>query len=270
LLLLAIDVVVTRIFKADVDRQGSAYATGVLVLMLSAAVAVSLSLWRECSKGKPFSYLKSIYFWAITLVFAYTLVVNVIERPDGVIIASCFIALLLLLSGLSRYHRAMEMRVSEFEFVDGESEQLWNSIRGKKVNLVPHHADDPHYRVDLKHKIQNYFKLHEPTAFLYVGLMDNRSEFYSCLRVKVTREGEDYLVEASGAVAIANTIAFLADELNPVSVILGLTQRNVMRQALAFVLWGEGEIGLVVYSVLVKFWQANPKPDHPLLFMMSG
>ena len=101
-------------------------------------------------------------------------------------------------------------------------------------------ADDPHYRVDLEHKIQNYFKLHEPTAFLYVGLMDNRSEFYSCLRVKVTREGEDYLVEASGAVAIANTIAFLADELNPVSVILGLTQRNVMRQALAFVLLGRG------------------------------
>jgi hypothetical protein len=58
--------------------------------------------------------------------------------------------------------------------------------------------------------------------------------------------------------------------LNPVSVILGLTQRNVMRQALAVVLWGEGEIGLVVYSVLVKFRQANPKPDHPLLFMMSG
>jgi hypothetical protein len=43
-----------------------------------------------------------------------------------------------------------------------------------------------------------------------------------------------------------------------------------MKQSLAFVLWGEGETGMVVYSVLVKFWQANPKPDHPLLFLMSG
>jgi hypothetical protein len=58
--------------------------------------------------------------------------------------------------------------------------------------------------------------------------------------------------------------------LNPISVVLGLTQRNLMKQSLAFVLFGEGEIGLVVYSVLVKFWQAHPRPDHPLLFLMSG
>ena len=42
LLLLAIDIIVTWIFHANVDRQGSAYATGVLVLMLSAAVAALL------------------------------------------------------------------------------------------------------------------------------------------------------------------------------------------------------------------------------------
>jgi hypothetical protein len=78
------------------------------------------------------------------------------------------------------------------------------------------------------------------------------------------------VIYASGASAIANTIAFLTDELNPISVVLGLTQRNVMKQSLAFVLWGEGETGLLVYSVLVKFWEAHPKRDHPLLFLMSG
>jgi len=75
---------------------------------------------------------------------------------------------------------------------------------------------------------------------------------------------------ARGATAIANTIAFLADRLEPISVILGLTQRNLMRQAMAYVFFGEGETGLVVYSVLVRFWEANPRPDHPLLFLMSG
>lgn len=270
LLLLAIDVVVTLIFKADVNRQGSAYATGVLVLMFSAAVAVALALWRESSKDRPLSLVKAAYFWLIAIVFAYTLVANVIERPDGVIIASCFILLLLILSGASRYHRATEMRVSEFDFVDEESERLWNAIRGKKVNLVPHHADNVSYREELKKKVQGYFKLEGPMAFLYVELMDNRSEFSSCLRVRVSREGDDYVIEASGATAIANTIAFLTDTLNPISVILGLTRRNVMKQSLAFVLWGEGETGLVVYAVLVKFWQANPKPGHPLLFLMSG
>ena len=270
LLLLAIDIVVTWIFRADVDRQGSAYATGVLVLMLSAAVAVSLALWHERSHEKPISYARAIYFWAISLVFAYTLVANVVERPDGVIIASCFIFLLLTLSGVSRYRRATEMRVSEFEFVDEESERLWNAIRNKKVNILPHHSNDPQYRSALRRKVDNYFKVHGPVAFLYVRLLDNRSEFYSCLRVKVQPEGDDYVIEAQGAAAIANTVAFLTDDLNPISVILGLTQRNVMKQSLAFVFWGEGETGLLVYSVLVKFWQANPKPDHPLLFLMSG
>src|SRR5436190_4192806 len=128
LLLLAIDVIVTVIFKADVDRQGSAYATGVLVLMFSAAVAVALALWRESSKEKPLAYAKALYFWIVTIVFAYTLVANIFERPDGVIIASCFIILLLTLSGVSRYYRATEMRVSEVEFTDNESERLWESI----------------------------------------------------------------------------------------------------------------------------------------------
>ena len=270
LLLLAIDGIVTWVFHADVDRQGSAYATGVLVLMLSAAVAVSLALWHERSKGKPLSYPRAIYFWVISLVFFYTLIANVIERPDGVIIASCFIFLLLTLSGISRYRRATEMRVSEFEFVDEESERLWNAIRDKKVNIVPHHSNDRQYRVELKRKVEAHFKIRGPMAFLYVRLLDNRSEFYSCLRVKAQPEGNDYVIEAYGAAAIANTVAFLTDELNPISVILGLTQRNLMKQSLAFVFLGEGETGLLVYSVLVKFWEANPKPDRPLLFLMSG
>ena len=270
LLLLAIDVVITLIFNADVERQGSAYATGVLALMLSAAVAVGLALWQERSPNKPLSYIRAIYFWIVTLIFTYTLVLNIVERPDGVIIASCFIFLLLALSGVSRYKRATEMRVSKFEFVDPASEQLWESIRHKKVNLVPHHRDDLQYRKELKEKIQHYYKLEESMAFLLVKLTDNRSEFYSSLRVTVVREGSDYVIEARGATAIANTVAFLANELVPISVVLGLTRRNVMKQSLAFVLWGEGETGLLVYSVLVKFWEANPSRDHPLLFLMSG
>ena len=44
LVLLAINVLVTLAFKADVEAQGGAYATGVLVLMLSAAIAAALAL----------------------------------------------------------------------------------------------------------------------------------------------------------------------------------------------------------------------------------
>jgi hypothetical protein len=44
LVLFAVDVVITLIFDADVEAQSGAYATGVLVLILSAALAATLAL----------------------------------------------------------------------------------------------------------------------------------------------------------------------------------------------------------------------------------
>jgi hypothetical protein len=100
LVLFVINVVVTLVFRASVEAQSGAYATGVLALILSAALAVTLALWRE--ERRP----ASVYFGAMTLVFAYTLVDNCVERPDGVIIGSAFILLVLMVSTVSRSVRA--------------------------------------------------------------------------------------------------------------------------------------------------------------------
>ncbi|HEX2739221.1 MAG TPA: amino acid transporter, partial [Rubrobacter sp.] len=74
----AVALAITIDFGADVDAQGGAYATGVLVIMTSAAFAVTLSsLWdRDSLKG-------TLGFGLVNLIFAYTTVANVIERPDG-------------------------------------------------------------------------------------------------------------------------------------------------------------------------------------------
>jgi hypothetical protein len=84
LTLFAIDVVITLIFRADVEAQSGAYATGVLVLILSAALAATLALRRERRWGLAF------YFAIFCVVFSFTLAENCLERPDGLIIGTVY------------------------------------------------------------------------------------------------------------------------------------------------------------------------------------
>src|SRR5262249_61318462 len=105
LVLLVVDVIVALIFRASVEAQSGAYATGVLVLILSASFAVTLALWQERSR------LLSLYFALMVAVFLYTLIDNCIARADGVIIATIFIFVLLSPTALSRYMPSPELRV---------------------------------------------------------------------------------------------------------------------------------------------------------------
>jgi hypothetical protein len=57
-----ITIFVTIIFRASMDAQAGAYATGVLVLMSSAAIAVAVTAWRQANRaalfvGNPIAYL---------------------------------------------------------------------------------------------------------------------------------------------------------------------------------------------------------------------
>lgn len=105
----AIAFAVTILFKANVEAQGGAYATGVLVLMTSAAFAVTLVARRRRS---PQGILA---FGAITLIFLYTTLTNIIARPDGIRIASFFIATIIITSLVSRVWRSTELRAGVIE-----------------------------------------------------------------------------------------------------------------------------------------------------------
>lgn len=264
IVLVLIAVVVTLAFQADVEAQAGAYATGVLVLMLSAGVAVALTLWRESH-----SWL-SAYFWIISAVFTFALIDNVIERPDGVIIASIFIAGVLLCSGVSRYLRSTELRVSDVTFADDETVRLWQGLTGKKVNLVPLRTITPAARERKAAELRTYYAPRGPLAFIHVSLLDNRSEFLAPLRLRVTQQRDDYVIEVSGAIAIANTIAYVSELVDPISIFLGLTRQNLMTQSFRFLLFGEGETGLLVYTILLKHWESTVEDDvRPLIFLMS-
>ncbi len=271
LALLVIDLIVVVIFQADVEAQGGAYATGVLVLILSAAVAVSLALGREAREtGSRQTRLLSFYFWFLVAVFAYTLVDNVIERPDGVIIASCFIAGILVLGIWSRLRRATELRVEEVTFADDLSAELWPQLCRKQVCLVPLISNAPEPRNRKAQQIRTHYTTQHPFAFMHVSLRDDCSDFSGGLRVQVRSEGENFCVEVEGAVAVANAIAYVSELIDPVSLFLGLTRKNMTEQSLNYILFGVGETGLMVYQILVRYWQWTQEEDvRPLIFLMS-
>jgi ABC-type transport system involved in cytochrome bd biosynthesis fused ATPase/permease subunit len=125
------------IFRADVEAQAGAYATGVLVLMSSAAVAVTLSVRR---RGRRSAVLA---FGLITLVFAYTTIANIFERPEGVKIASFFIAAILTTSLISRVTRATELRVTEVK-LDQTAQRFLKEVAAQgEIRII---ANEPHAR----------------------------------------------------------------------------------------------------------------------------
>ena len=272
LFLFGADLAVTFVFHASVERQGGAYATGVLVLIFSAAVAAALGIWQDSSSLR--CRLKSSYFWICAIIFAYTLLVNIRERPDGIIIASIFIALLIITSLLSRYYRATELRVRECAFVDDRSKALWDQLSRSNLNLVPVTSAEDSHLDEIAGSIQRFYRLDGPLTFLHVELLDDRSNFYEDLHVRVQAckdgAGSNYLITAHNANVVANTIAYMSISLKAKRILLRLAkERTPLTRAVRYVLFGTGETGLMVYEILTAYWKERPETDRPLLFLMT-
>ena len=264
LTLLAVDVVITLIFGADVEAQSAAYATGVLVLILSAALAATIALGRERRWGL------AAYAGISCLVFAYTLVDNCLGRPEGLIIGIVFTVLLMLACALSRSIRSVELRIPHGYFADVESWRIGPELRGKKVHLAPIASASAEARRKKRAEISRHYNVRGPFLFLHVNLLDNRSEFSAPLEISLRKQENDYVAEVFGAVAVANTIAFVSEAIDPISIFISLTRRDLMAQAVRYLLFGEGETGLMVYTVLLRYWDWTPEEDvRPLLFLMS-
>jgi len=119
-------------------------------------------------------------------------------------------------------------------------------------------------------EITRHYNACGPFLFLHVNLLDNRSEFTAPPEVSLRKCGKDYVGEVFGAVAVANAIAFVSEAIDPISIFIGLTRRNLMGQAIRYILFGEGETGLMVYTVLLRYWDSTAEEDvRPLIFLMS-
>jgi hypothetical protein len=117
-----ISIVITIAFGANVDAQAGAYATGILAMMVSGSVAVTISAARYRQRRA------TIGFAILTLILLYALVENIREKPDGIAISAMFIAGIIAVSLISRVSRTTELRADRIEFDDRARRFITDSL----------------------------------------------------------------------------------------------------------------------------------------------
>ena len=175
LLFTVINLVVTLIFKANVDAQSAAYATGVLVLISSACVACLIDIWQRRA-GRWFVRM-SWPFLLITLVFFYTTVANVYEKPDGIKIAAFFIFTILMTSFWSRWARSRELRFAGFKVPDPETRLMWDTIRHLELTILVPHRPGRRSLANKEMQIRREHRIPRPDDCLHRGGTGRRQRF---------------------------------------------------------------------------------------------
>ncbi|MDH6539794.1 amino acid transporter [Streptomyces sp. SPB4] len=242
---------VTWLFDADVDAQGGAYATGVLVLITSAAVAVTIAAKRAGERGW------TIGFGIISAVFVYTTAVNVVERPDGVKIGACFIAGIMALSLLSRLARVFELRVTHVE-LDDMAQRFVRDTANRTIRFIanePDRRDKAEYRDKVEQiREDNDIPPGDDVLFVEVTVLDP-SEFESGLKVRGEVLHDRYRVLTLESSTVPNALAALLlhvrdDTGQRPHVYFEWTEGNPMANFLRFFLFGQGEVAPVTREVI--------------------
>ncbi len=265
LLFTGIALVITLLYRADVNAQAGAYATGVLVLITAAAVAAALASARR------FERAPALFYGAVALIFGLTTLANFVERPEGWRIASVFIVAIVALSIVSRAARATELRVERVE-LDRAAERILIGAGGRPIRFVAHHPqgdgdgveDGPaEYRFKVAEARWGvHVPEEDPLVFVEVQIED-ASEFGGVLEVE-GREVAGYQVLRARGSSVPNAIAalllFVRDATGAVPhVYFGWNENGPLQNAARFVLGGQGDVALVTHEILRLAEHDRPK-----------
>jgi hypothetical protein len=233
-----IAVLITVLFKADVDAQAGAYATGILAMMVSAALAVTIASHRA---GRT---VGRIGFAVVTLIFAYALVANVLEKPDGIVISAAFIAGIVAISIVSRIFRTTELRADSVEFDAAAAAFVVDAAHSGELHIIANKrqaGDVVEYRdKEAEQRGVNPIPARAPVVFVEVDVSDP-SDFATALEVRGV-EVDGYRVLRLDSPAVPNALA---------AVLLHLRDTTGLRPQCYFA-WSEGHplLHIVKYLLL--------------------
>jgi hypothetical protein len=256
----AVSILITVAFRADVNAQAGAYATGILAMMVSASVAVTISAARGQQRGSTAA------FSLLTLILLYALVENVIEEPDGIAISIMFIAGILTVSLASRLTRALELRVDDVQ-LDAKAQLYIRDCARRTIRLVANEPDerDPAEYADKKRQVLTDHDLTENQDFIFVEItVTDPSEFASQLDVHGVTMHQKYRVLTVESATVPNAFAALLLHIRDITdrqphLYLEWTEGNPVANFLRFLFLGIGEVAPVTREVLRR---AEPDPSR--------
>ena len=255
--------IITIIFDASVDAQGGAYATGVLVLITSAAVAVTLAARHARQRGL------TIAFGLIALIFIYTTGANILERTEGVKIAAVFIGAILTVSFASRFARSFELRATEVTF-DHTAQIFIRDTARRTIRFIsnePGARDRAEYSDKLR-QVSHDNDLTDPNDVIFVEVtLTDPSEFASRLDVRGEVQHERYRVLTLSSSSVPNALAALLMTVRDQTqrlphIYFEWTEGNPAANLLRFLFFGVGEVAPVTREVIRRAEPDRERRPH--------
>jgi hypothetical protein len=266
ILFAGINLLVTVWFKANVEDQRGAYATGVLVLIACAALVTVFDKRRAhmqaADKGWGILYFIDVVFHGfIAFVFVATMLAVALRSGSGLGIALCFIAAILAMSITSRAWRADELRTVGFDFKDEQSRFMWESLRSADFPiLMPLHPGQDHAEREKQIREQHQLAPDKDVVFLEACVQD-ASEFFQTLMIEIARDGNRYVIKVTNCASVAHSIAAIALEMSrcstPPALHFGWPERDMLSASWSYLAFGEGNIPWKVRELIHR---AEPDP----------
>jgi hypothetical protein len=245
LVFLSVAFMVTGLFHANVDAQGGAYATGVLVLITSASFAVTIAARTVLSR---------LALGVVSLIFIYTTLVNIYERPEGLKISCIFVFTMVFLSLVSRAFRSTELRITVE--LDSQAQALLAESANKTVRLIawnPYNTSKDREQAKMELR-QLHGLVHDESIYFIEVERGDTSEFTETIAIQGSREGPNRVLRARSP-AVANAIAALLIQIKKTTgcipqVYFHWADVDPIINLLRFVFLGEGDTAPLTHEIL--------------------
>ncbi|TDC37744.1 amino acid transporter [Micromonospora sp. 15K316] len=247
-----VSVAITLAFRADVNAQAGAYATGILAMMVSGATAVSIAALRRQRRTA------AVGFTVLTLVLLYALGDNIVEHPDGIAISSLFILAIIVVSLISRVTRTTELRAERIEFDEPARRFVAESVaHDGRLHLIANKRKAGALKeYTLKERAQRAMNPVPGAAdvlFLEIDVIDP-SEFSHVLRVHGVEVGGFRVLRASSPAA-PNAIAAILLALRDVTGVrphahFEWSEGSPIAHLLRYLILGRGDTPPVVREII--------------------